>query len=699
MATLVLSTLGRAVGGPIGGAIGGLLGHQLDRVLFAPRHRAGPRLAEPRVQSAAYATPLPLLFGVTRVGGTLLWSTEPAPAAHAAHGKSGRGGGAGYTASFAVALSARAIVDVRRIWADGQLLRGAAGDWKSATDFRLYHGTEDQLPDPLIAAHAPDAPAFRGIAYAVFEQLQLADFGGRVPMLSFEVVADAAPVRVGDVARAIGAGAIVGPGPDATVDGYAASGDSVAGALAPLASLTGGWFVAVPGGVALADRCDATLALDDPIARATLRRPVETAPRAVTVAYYDAARDYQVGAQHARRGGAGWREETVELPATVSAARAAALARDTLRRAERARVSCTVTLDARALAARPGVAVRIDGEAAVWRVTRARYEQHAVTLELAALDDAPIEAAPADAGAARCAPDVAVGATLLELAELPPLDDTAPAVEGVTVFTAGTAPGWRRAALLVSDDAGASWSAAGDTAPAAVIGALASPLAHAPGTLVDRANTIELLLAHDDMALESCGPRALDRGANLALVGDELVQFADARQLAPRRWRLATLLRARRGTAAAAWPAGARFVLVERASSVVVAPPGARAGDTLRLLAAWAGDAAPVGAERVLDGSALAPPAPVHLRARATADGATLLRWVRRSRYGWRWDEAPVPLGEERELYVVTLDDVRRVTVAAPALLLPAGHGVRRVAVRQQGTLALSRAAELVLRG
>lgn len=633
MATLVLSTLGRAVGGPIGGAIGGLLGHQLERVLFAPRHRAGPRLAEPRVQSAAYATPLPLLFGVTRVGGTLLWSTEPTPAAHAAHGKSERGRGAGYTASFAVALSARAIVDVRRIWADGQLLRGAAGDWKSATGFRLYHGTEDQLPDPLIAAHAPDAPAFRGIAYAVFEQLQLADFGGRVPMLSFEVVADAAPVRVGDVARAIGAGAIVGPGPDATVDGYAASGDSVAGAVAPLASLTGGWFVAVPGGVALADRCDATLALDDPIARETLRRPVETAPRAVTVAYYDAVRDYQVGAQHARRGGAGWREETVELPATVSAARAAVLARDTLRRAERARVSRTVTLDARALTARPGVAVRIDGEAATWRVTRARYEQHAVTLELAALDDAPIEAAPAD------------------------------------------------------------------TAPAAVIGALASPLAHAPGTLVDRANTIELLLAHDDMVLESCGPRALDRGANLALVGDELVQFADARQLAPRRWRLATLLRARRGTAAAAWPAGARFVLVERASSVVVAPPGARAGDTLRLLAAGAGDAAPVGAERVLDGSALAPPAPVHLRARATADGATLLRWVRRSRYGWRWDEAPVPLGEERELYVVTLDDVRRVTVAAPALLLPAGHGVRRVAVRQQGTLALSRAAELVLRG
>ncbi|WP_277981947.1 phage tail baseplate protein [Sphingomonas phyllosphaerae] len=249
----------------------------------------------------------------------------------------------------------------------------------------------------------------------------------------------------------------------------------------------------------------------------------------------------------------------------------------------------------------------------------------------------------------------------------------------------------------MSDDAGASWAPAGDTAPAAVIGALVAPLARAPGTLVDRAGTIELLLAHDDMVLESCAPHALDRGANLALVGEELLQFADAHQLAPRRWRLSTLLRARRGSAAAAWSAGARFVLVERATGVTVAPPGARAGDTLRVLAAGVGDAAPVSAERVLDGRALAPPSPVHLRARAGADGGTLLTWMRRSRHGWRWDEAPVPLGEERELYVVTLDDARHVTVAAPTLLLPAGHGVRRVAVRQQGTLALSRAAELAL--
>ncbi|MGK6324505.1 phage tail protein [Sphingomonas sp. DT-51] len=696
MATLILSTVGRAIGGPIGGAIGGLVGHQLDRALFAPRRREGPRLTDLRVPTATYAAPLPLLFGTTRVSGSVIWSTEPTATHHAAHGKSGAAA-TGYAASFAVALSARAILDVARVWADGRLLRGAAGDWKSATGFRLHRGTEDQLADPLIAALEPDAPAFRGLAYAVFEQFHLADFGNRLPALSFEVIADAAPVRVGTIARAIGAGAVVGEGPDDPVDGYAAAGDSVAGALAPLATLCGGWFVAAARGVALANRCGDALPCDDAIARETLRRPVETVPRAVTVAHYDAARDYQLGAQHARRDGAGWREETVELPAVVTAPRAAALARDTLRRADRARTTRKLTLDARAIAVRPGMAVRLAGEAAAWRVTHARFEQHAVTLELAAPDEGSAGEAPADPGNARRAPDVPVGTTLLTLAELPPLDDALAAGEQLAVFAAGSAPGWRRAALLWSGDGGASWDAAGDTAPAAVLGTLAAPLARAPATLVDRGGAIELLLAHDEMTLEAATPAAIDRGANLALVGEELVQFAEAHQIAPRRWRLATLLRARRGTAAAAHAAGARFVLVDRTRLVTLALPGLRAGDRVTVLAAGVGDSAAVTATVTLDGSALAPPAPVHLCAARASDGGTWLRWVRRSRYGWRWDDGAVALGEERETYVVTLDDTRRLVTDVPRLLLPAGHEVRRVAVRQQGTRALSRAAELTL--
>jgi hypothetical protein len=54
---------------------------------------------------------------------------------------------------------------------------------------RLYPRSEDQLPDSLIEAKqgAGNAPAYRGLAYVVFERMALAPFGNRIPQLSFEV--------------------------------------------------------------------------------------------------------------------------------------------------------------------------------------------------------------------------------------------------------------------------------------------------------------------------------------------------------------------------------------------------------------------------------------------------------------------------------------------------------------------------------
>ena len=53
---------------------------------------------------------------------------------------------------------------------------------------RTYSGDETQTPDPLIVAKDGDAPAYRGLAYVVFERLPLENFGNRIPQLSFEVV-------------------------------------------------------------------------------------------------------------------------------------------------------------------------------------------------------------------------------------------------------------------------------------------------------------------------------------------------------------------------------------------------------------------------------------------------------------------------------------------------------------------------------
>ncbi len=153
MATLVLTAVGSAVGGPIGGAIGALIGQSVDHALFGTR-KEGPRLTELAVQTSSYGSQIPKLFGTMRVAGTVIWATDLIESRSSS--RSGKGQPSistySYAASFAVLLSARVVLGVGRIWAEGKLLRGAAGDFKTRTGFRLHLGGEDQLADPLIAS-------------------------------------------------------------------------------------------------------------------------------------------------------------------------------------------------------------------------------------------------------------------------------------------------------------------------------------------------------------------------------------------------------------------------------------------------------------------------------------------------------------------------------------------------------------------
>ena len=87
-----------------------------------------------------------------------------------------------YYANLAVGLCEGPIAAVRRVWADGTEL-----DLTSVT-MRSYRGDETQSADPLIVAKETDAPAYRGLAYVVFERLALENFGNRIPQLSFEVI-------------------------------------------------------------------------------------------------------------------------------------------------------------------------------------------------------------------------------------------------------------------------------------------------------------------------------------------------------------------------------------------------------------------------------------------------------------------------------------------------------------------------------
>jgi len=714
MATMVLTVAGGLIGGPFGAQLGGLIGGAIDRqLLFKPGAREGARLADLRVQTSSYGTTIPQLFGAIRVAGCVIWATDLVE--HRATQSGGKGQPSttaySYTASFAVALSSRPILQVGRIWADGQLLRGAAGDFKVRTGFRLHTGDEDQAIDPLIAAieGADRAPAHRGLAYAVFEDLELASFGNRLPQLSFEVIADAAPVPAGSIAECvapIAAGELTTP-----LHGFSTQ-DSVRTTLDALCTASGGWLCDGGEGLTLVSGSGATTLLSDAGVVAGGGRGArdtrsvaaqDTAPRRLSIGYYDPARDYQAGVQQASRPGAGVRETRIDLPAVLDADSAKAMAADALARAERARERRTITLGWEALGVAPGARIAIAGVPGQWRVDRWALEKMVVKIECVPIADPP-SAGPASAGRSVAALDDLRGRTILAPFELPPLDDALADAPRIVVAAAGTGRGWRRAALLASTDGGASWVAEGETAYPAILGTVRVPPGPGRAALADTAGVAEVELAHPGMLLVSADRSALDAGANLAMLGDELLQFGVAEPLGGTRWRLSQLWRGRRGTEAAIGTAqpGDRFVLLERAAlkTLDLRPS---IGAAVALLAQGVDDpidSVPIVAE--VAGISLLPPSPVHLAATVEGDGVRL-SWVRRSRIGWDWrDGVDAPLGEEGERYAVDLDIAdERLTFSAdtPSLLLTGLDRSQawRLQVRQIGTHGLSPAAELLL--
>jgi len=431
---------------------------------------------------------------------------------------------------------------------------------------------------------------------------------------------------------------------------------------------------------------------------------IETVPRTVTVGYYDAARDYQAGLQRARRPGAGVRDERTDVPAVLEAGAAKTVAEAMLARAEAGRVRRTVAAGFGAMAIAPGACVTIAGEGGVWRVADVSIEGMVTTLGLVPLVAASLPAS-ATSGRVSGAVDAVVGATIVLAFEVPGLEEAPLSAPRMTVVAAGLGAAWRQAALLYSVDDGVSWAAAGATAAPAVLGTIAVVASGAPATLVDRWGAFEVVLAHADMELGDADAAALDRGVNLALIGDELVQFGRAEPLGGARWRLSGLLRGRRGSEAAAGAqmVGDRVVLLQAEAARTFDLPLSVLGREVRVMASGVGDATPVETRCVMRGASVAPPSPVHLRCFAEADGSATVKWTRRSRAGWRWiDGVDAPLSEEVEAYRVTVTaggTTRELELAVPFVAVTAAERAASasVAVRQRGIFGESLAADLIV--
>lgn len=668
MATLVLTTVGSIIGGPIGGAIGGLIGNQIDSAVFGRGSREGPRLKELAVSTSSYGQPLARHFGRMRVPGTIIWSTE------LVESSSKQGGGKGqpstktysYSVSFAVALSGTPLASVGRIWADGNLLRGVSGDLKVGGDMRVYLGLGDQAPDPLIAAdRGENTPAFRDCAYVVFEDLQLADFGNRIPALTFEVFGpnDATVLLdqlVPETTPASGQVVL------ANTRGFSDEGGPIGSTLSAIDRVFPLHCVTTASGLTIATGTD--YAPNAPVLpeqlspdrseeaeERNIQRGATIDKEPLALRYYDEDRDYQPGVQRANGMRTKGREAILDLPAAMKSDGARALTNQNAHRARWQNEQLTWKIGELDPSISAGSVVRIPDMPGRWLIRGWEWFDRGIQLTLERIAPQLEATGQSDPGWANPPLDLLAAPTILRGFEAPPDTTNDPSQPIVYAAASAADEGWRGASLFTEQ--GDTLVEIGSTGRRrATMGLLAEPLAGSPSTLIMGAQAILVDLAAPDLAFESTGVAGLAMGANRLIVGGEVLQFLRAERQSETRWRLEGLLRGRGGTedAAILGHAAESVVVLLDETLIALDPTQVPSESGVRIAAIGLADADPVYAAISNPGLSQRPPMPVAPRTTRLPNGDWEFCWTRRARGQWRWSEAvEVPVVEESEEYMV----------------------------------------------
>ena len=355
----------------------------------------------------------------------------------------------------------------------------------------------------------------------------------------------------------------------------------------------------------------------------------------------------------------------------------------------------------------PGDVVQPAGVGGSWIVEQVSIEGMVVVANLRPAVGS-LAGRVADPGRPVSQPDVVALPTVMALFDLSDLGEDVPSAPSLQLAAASPSGGYRALPIRVAINGveTAGQSASGE----AVLGSAVGALATGQSAVIDLEASVEVVLANPDHWLQSCDDIALAAGANLAAIGDEIIQFGSAEPVAAGRFRLSRLLRGRRGSdwAMAGHVAGEPFVLID-ARTLKAIPAGASGiGSAVTVKAYGRGnDGAEPVVSRVVQGEAARPLSPAQLAAEIAADGSLAVRWVRRSRRGWAWiDAVDVPADPDLAGYRITLTRSGAAvdySVSDPLLALTAaqlaalGTGPLSIAARQVGSFGLSRPATLII--
>ncbi len=509
----------------------------------------------------------------------------------------------------------------------------------------LYRGTDDQIADPTMAAISitGDVPAYTCRAHIVFQRLELAVFGNRVPSLTFEVVQgdktqakdiiEALLYRSGIESTNYDTSALPSEGVDTFVQGYSiASITSYRAAMEPImeafkidAAEIGRELIFRPKHREPDHTIDysdlAAIATGDsngePL-RLTFRDTVEM-PRSISVRFKDPEREYQTNtASFTRQIGRSTQTSVIEIPGVFEPSRMKALARDKMRDLWMERTAGDWSLQHKYIHISPTDIVTIDGsaigkETSTFKVSQVTRRSDGIMELEGVLRDQELYV-PADGETDDTGVDTSIYRsqyvyglayiTRAEYLDIPPLLDinetTNYNASGIYYAPTGTKQGWPGVSLhrdtnldsSIVDLVSVSLHYIGATVGTAIgyNNALDNDV---PMGSLDTTSRLTVYLHNEDDQLESVTVSELFNGANAALVGDEIVAFQKAEVQPDGGYVLSNFLRARLDTIdkATDHSDGERFVLLASTSTYDVPLPIELTGETIDFYSVTFGNA------------------------------------------------------------------------------------------------------------
>ena len=735
---IVGGAIGAVVGffssGPIGAVQGFAVGWSLGGVVDPPAgpNVIGPRLNDKKVITSTYGEQIPLVYGPeNRLSGNVIWSTGLLETENEEE-SGGKGGGGSttttysYRISFAINLAVFGTA-ISRIWANnkliydvanavitlpivddvnGQTVTKAYGTHAIFEELHFYNGSAIQIADSVIESYkgVGNTPAYRHNCYAVIKDMQLADFGNRLPNIEVELSGHTT-ITVGEIIHDI-CGRVNVPntsviGLTQEVHGYVVGrASNASGAITPLAMAYHFDIAEQRGQVRFVKRAQAMKAvipIEDMGCRGGSDNPINPIrhrigstldmPKEISVSFADLDLDYQTNSQRALRDqGSAENIRAVEFPLTLTADEGRQIADRLLWSPWAARKSAQFRVSDKWVRRDPGdiLGISVSDQIVPYKMIREIRGDNGI-LDIEMQRDDPELYNSAATGSSGTLPENTVrypGETRLIIMDMPivrDLDDNNGFYWAVTAESSG----WRGSRVLRSSDGGTTFSTMSDTFKRTIIGDVAVALADGQSDTWDRGNSLTVVLTYANHQLESKDELLVLNGQNSFWLGSvdgqngEIVQFATATLTAPNTYMLTDLLRGRLGTEANTGLHGVNEVFVLLNTSSMgrsdFGPADWGIERDYKGVSILNNEADVTAQQFTNDGVGKTPYSPVHVLGVRDGSNNLTITWVRRSRLRTPGlGHGPVPLGEETEAYEIDIYSgvtiVNTLTTALPTL-------------------------------